>query len=994
MWFTVQMDPANPAYNMPFAFEADGLFDPGAFGEALEAVVRRHEPLRTLYLTHDGEPAQVVKPDAPPAFSVIDLSTAPFAEREPLALSLGRTAASRAFDLSRGPIVRCLYFKMTDRRGVILLGMHHIASDGWSMGVFFDEVSGYYAELVAGRRFEPPPLPIQYADYAVWQRQWLDSPAFTRSLDYWRTHLAGDLPELPVDRPRATAASPAGAMIARTLEPELVDRLTAFAADRSGSLFMALLAVYTASLRAYAGADLPIGAIIANRDRQELEPLIGFFVNTLVFHPRLADDPTLEALFARAQRAALDGFTHQDTPYDKLVESLRPARKPGLNPLFQAMFALQNLPGEALALPGARLAPMPEETPVAIYDLSLVAYPHEGGLTVRFIYKTDLFDADTIARFADAFHTAATLLATDCQRPLSAVVMPPRETRPAAPAAVPAAPDADEGDDPLSRTVPIGKPFESCRTYTLDRWLNLTPFGEPGELCIGGPGLARGYIGRPDLTALKFTPNPFVETPGDRLYRTGDRAVYLENGELDFLGRIDFQVKLRGFRIELGEIEELLDGHPGIQKAIAMVREDRPGDKRLVAYATRRGDAESGDSLAHDLRARCLARLPEYMVPAAIVLLDAFPLSPNGKIDRRALPAPDLAPAGEDVDPPRDSVERELAAIWEDLLDVRPIGIRANFFELGGHSLLSLRLMAQIQKRLGANLPVSALFQGPTIERLAELARRGAASAAFSPLVPIKPSGSKPPLFLVHAVGGDALGYLELAKAFGEDQPVYAFEAPGLDGVQEPETDLAALSERYIEAMRDRQPEGPWRLGGWSLGGVVAWEMTRRLRERGESVRLFLLDSYITICERAYEDAELALGFLSDLAAQSGRTFAPALNALDGARGGDAFRAALAQAREQTALPPDMDAGRLERLFRVYRANILAAAAYRPQPIRGKATLLRAADAAADYDPRPGWSAHGFEVAAVDVPGDHYTMLKPPHAATLAQTLTAMLTEP
>ncbi len=986
LWFVARLEPDNPAYNMPFNLALDGPFDLAAFDRGLAAMSARHETLRTVFLTdaEEREPLQRVLDDLPPALAVVDLSALPDQARPALTDALADAWHRRPFDLEAGPLVRALIVRRAAQDHALLFGMHHIISDGLSTDIFVREIALLYRGFSRGHDVALPPLRLHYADYAAWQRGWLRGETLDRQLDYWRARMAGPLPVLPTDRPRPHAPTSSAAFLPFPLTAEQTRRAEQLASAQSCTLFMVYLAAFDLALCAYTGQrDAVIGTPIANRRHAEVEPLIGFFVNTLALRLKLAGNPSLATVLRRAQDAAVGAFAHQDFPFAKLVQELNPDRDQRITPIFQAMYLFDKAaPAAAPAEDGDPLAfaPMAGDAAVAVYDLTLSVSHGEDGGAVSILYKDALYERATIEAMAGCFTVALDALTGDLDRRLSELefIGPVKRTL--------AAGSLDAGHN-----TPIGAPFANSRVYALDRHFQPAALGAPGELCLGGAGLARGYHGRSDLTAERFVPDPFSAQPGARLYRTGDLARFLPDGNLEFLGRVDFQVKIRGFRVELGEIEAALERCPIVNKALALVRRDRHGSQRLTAYVTTRAPSADAPSPEPELRAWCRARLPDYMVPAAFVILDAFPLGPNGKIDRRALPAADPKRVAEDGDPPRDAIERELAAIWETLLDTAPVGVHANFFELGGHSLLGIGLMSQIQKRLGANLPVSALFQNPTVSGLAQLVRRSDPTMAFSPLTPIKPSGVRPPLFLVHAVGGDALCYFDLARALPADQPVYAFEAPGLDGVQRPETGLAVLSGRYIDAVKTAGHKGPWRLGGWSLGGVIAWEMARQLEQGGEEAQLFLLDSYIDICDRAYAETDLALGFLFDLAARSGRTFTPNPEALSRRTGREALSEALRQAQAQDAAPPDLDDERLHRLFAVYRANLLAAGAYRPKPIRGRATLLRAANDRPGYDARTGWLARGFEVDAIETPGHHYSMLKPPNAVILAKTLADLL---
>jgi aspartate racemase len=389
------------------------------------------------------------------------------------------------------------------------------------------------------------------------------------------------------------------------------------------------------------------------------------------------------------------------------------------------------------------------------------------------------------------------------------------------------------GNGPLS----VGRPIANTQVYILDDDLQPLPVGVPGQLYIGGDGLARGYHNRPELTREKFIPEPF-KGPGVRIYSTGDMARYLPDGNIELLGRIDHQVKIRGFRIELGEIEATLSQHPDVRQTVVIVREDTPSEKRLVAYVVPR---PGRSPTVGDLRTFLGAKLPEYMVPSVFVMLEALPLTPNGKVNRRALPAPDTKrPELEKAFvTPRDTLELQLVKIWEEILGVQAIGVRDNFFELGGHSLLSVRLLARIKEELGAELPLATLFQAPTVEQLADVLRESQIGwqAPRSSLVAIQPGGSKPPFFCVPGNLGNVFVDLGgFAQHLGPDQPFYGLQ----DGIQNP-IRIEALAAHYIDEMQAVQPEGPYFLGGVCSGGVVAFEMAQQLLVQGQKVALLAL---------------------------------------------------------------------------------------------------------------------------------------------------------
>ena len=394
----------------------------------------------------------------------------------------------------------------------------------------------------------------------------------------------------------------------------------------------------------------------------------------------------------------------------------------------------------------------------------------------------------------------------------------------------------DEPDFPA-----VGRPAALKEVYVLDERMQPLPPGEAGELYLGGE-MARGYLNDPQQTAARFVAHPFSAVAGARLFRSGDRGRWLPGGQLEILGRLDHQVKLRGFRIELGEVETALSRQPGVSQAVALVREDRPGDRRLVAYVV------GGRSLEPArLRAALKERLPHYMVPAAIEVLQALPLTPNGKVDRKALPVPFAGQHSVRLkeDEPRDHIERHLVAIWEQVLRQAPVGIRDNFFDLGGHSLLAVQLMARVEAMFGRRLPLDTLwFNGGTVEAMASVLREEYRFGANPELVPIKP-GSRTPLFVPHIIGGNLFFYYELAHSLDAEQPVYGLQARGVFGAGLPDRSVEAIAAHCIEAMRVAQPQGPYLIAGYSSGGVIAYEMARQLWRGGKQVALLaLLDTY------------------------------------------------------------------------------------------------------------------------------------------------------
>ena len=398
-------------------------------------------------------------------------------------------------------------------------------------------------------------------------------------------------------------------------------------------------------------------------------------------------------------------------------------------------------------------------------------------------------------------------------------------------------------DSAPERITPIGRPVQNSRVYLLDPAFRPVPVGVPGEIHIGGEGLSRGYFKRPDLTAERFIDDTLNGNRGELLYRTGDRARFLGDGSIEFVGRTDYQVKIRGFRVEPGEIERTLERHPSVKEAVVMAKADGSSSKRLVAYIL---TDDTTASLSVDLRRFLKERLPDYMVPSAFVALEEFPLTRNGKLDREALPEPEAArDESRAFIAPRNEVETQLVHIWERVLGFRPVGVTDNFFDLGGHSLLAVRLFAEITRAFGTAMPLSAIFKSPTIAELATRVRSEGHADVEGALVPIQPLGSKPPLFFVHAYGGGVFFYRELSDHLGQDRPFYGLQAIGLDGRKAPLRRVEDMAARYIREMKTVQPKGPYYIGGRCLGAYIALEIANQLHASGEKVgMLAVLDSY------------------------------------------------------------------------------------------------------------------------------------------------------
>lgn len=541
---------------------------------------------------------------------------------------------------------------------------------------------------------------------------------------------------------------------------------------------------------------------------------------------------------------------------------------------------------------------------------------------------------------------------------------------------------------------PIGRLIANTRAYVLSQTGEPQPIGVPGELYLGGVGLALGYLKRPELTAAKFVRDPFSGGPGALLYRTGDLVRWMPDGSLDFVGRIDDQVKLRGYRIEPSEIESAIATHPGVREASVMVRPDGRGEQRLVAFVVARNAATKPD--LGDLRQHVGARLPKHMIPQAFVFLDTLPQTPNLKIDRTALARMAINEAQPTAAVmPRDSVELALRKIWERTLGRSPIGVTDNFFELGGYSMLAVRLMAEIEEHLGRRLHVNTLFAAPTIEGLAVALRKEVDAQPWTPIVPLREVGTKPPLWIVHPAGGTTFCYGALALELGDSQPVYTLQAIGMEPGQQPLATVGEMASLYLAAMRRQQTTAPWLLAGWSFGGLVAHEIALRLERAGTPAAfLGLIDTFSpTILPAALRDLDDAQQLVNlfgkdlPLVTDELRSLAP-----------EAQLAHVVElARGANLVPPDFDIDQAGRLLALYKTNATAVFSYRPEPISARVHLFRArtlppgpagevAASATDL----GWQAKsGVEVSWLE--GDHQSILRSPGAAALAREMAAKI---
>ncbi len=574
--------------------------------------------------------------------------------------------------------------------------------------------------------------------------------------------------------------------------------------------------------------------------------------------------------------------------------------------------------------------------------------------------------------------------------------------------------DSPAPEQPLRQPLSIGTPLANLQAYVLDAAMQPVPINVPGELYVGGAGLARGYVKHPARTAAHFVPHPFSTEPGERLYRTGDLVCWREDGTLAFLGRRDQQIKLRGHRIELGDVAAALRAHTAVQDAAVIVREERSGDQRLLAYVVPRQAQGAVPQRAfldpHALRHDLQTRLPAYMVPSAVVLLDTLPLTPTGKVDRRALaalePQPALpVPPGDRLthDSADDALVYELAAIWREVLGVPHVRPQDSFFALGGHSLLLVQMVERVQQHFGQQLPLMALLHGGTVAEMAALLRQPDTAKCASPLVPIQSAGDRPPLFFVHPLVGVVFPYYDLATQLGKVQPFYGLQSVGFDPAQEPHLSVEEMAAAYIRAIQTVQPTGPYNLGGWSLGSLVAFEMAQQLQRAGQPVgSLIVLDTsapsavqgnispiaavafFLTMMPRFIWPYVADYGYLLTQDNRAAPLPVPGLLRVL------LRRARMASVLRDNARPILTRQPLLKRMWYMMGVNIRVAAAYRAQAYPHSLTLLHTGHPSAD--PTLGWG--GLAAGGVDVrlmSGNHFSLLRQPHVQRVAREIRGIL---
>jgi amino acid adenylation domain-containing protein len=557
------------------------------------------------------------------------------------------------------------------------------------------------------------------------------------------------------------------------------------------------------------------------------------------------------------------------------------------------------------------------------------------------------------------------------------------------------------GGKQAGRMVPIGRPLSNGKAYVLDSELNPVGVGVSGEIYIGGAGVARGYLKREALTAEKFLPNPYSAEPGRRMYRTGDVGRYLKDGNIEFLGRKDHQVKIRGFRVELGEIEKTLMDYAEVREAVVIVREDETGDKRLVAYVVLEQRLEdchndrgkSWELQISELRERLLGKLPEYMVPNSYVQLEKLPLTHNGKIDRKSLPQPDTETQEHEYIGPRNPAEEILCRLWQEALRRQRVGIHDNFFKIGGHSLLAVQLISRVRSAFSTDMPLSVLFVAPTVARMAEHieATNRPERPQSQVLVSIQPHGWLSPFFCVHPVGGQVIGYGELSQELGLEQPFYGLQSPPANCFPESGVSIERLANLYNREIRSVQSVGPYLLSGWSMGGLVAWEMAQQLLKEGETIGLLaLIDTAPPSKYREADDRADGLSMLArfalDMSQLVGRDPGPMAKQFSQGTAEDQWRLVEETLISYGVLTPKAAHAEMTAMLDVFSRNFIAMNNYSLEHNKQPVVYFRASETA-EHVSRvwATWAAGGIQFHLV--PGDHFTMLRRPNVGIVAETL-------
>jgi acyl carrier protein len=691
-WVLDQIQPGSREWLAPMFLSLPAELEVTTVQRSLDALLARHEALRTRYPTPaGGEPTQLIEDPGQVGLRVVEAAAGD------LTAHFDREFA-RGFDLARGPLLRALLVRTPGREQVLLLAMHHIACDGWSTVVLERELRELCAAFHAGREPELAALPVQYADFATWQRGQLTPELLERELTYWRAALDGIAPlELPIDRPRPPAWDPRGELVPFRVAPGLADRVIGLGRQHGATPFTTLLTAFAALLSRYSGqVDLPVGVPVSGRLHPQTDGMVGFFLNSLVFRCDLSGAPSFVDAVGRVRDLSRSALAHQSLPFELLVDDLAPERDLGRTPLYQVEFDLHDEGWTGTAFDPAGMAAFQQAWRVAKTDLCLYLQRHpDGSMSGAIEYARALFDRATVDRFAAHYVRLLEAVAADPGLPLATVqFLTPSER--------------DQlltgGGDP--------------GVYLLDRHGNLAPIGVPGEICLGGGGVANDAVSRPGRTE-RSVPDPFGP-PGGRLLCSGELGRRQPDGSLQRLGRVDDRVTIRGCLVDPRNVAAVLATHRSVRAAAVVPYQPELAGTRLRAFWTAQAGPATAGPPVPELAAYCAARLPDYQVPSEFIRVDRIPLTGEGEPDRAALATLEGQSRPEPARPaPRSSAESAVAEIWAELL-AAPVDVDASFFGLGGNSILAIQMISRLRERFGVDVSVRLFFEQPTVARLAE----------------------------------------------------------------------------------------------------------------------------------------------------------------------------------------------------------------------------------------------------------------------------------
>ena len=831
-WLLDQLVPGgNPALTVPLALRLRGRLDPAALERTCNEVLRRHESLRTTFHAERGQLFQAIAPAAAMTVPLVDVQDFPPAERAQVPDHLLTEEMARPFDLARGPVWRARLVRVAPEDHLLLFPVHHIVADGWSNGVLVRELGAIYAAFAAGLPSPLPELPVQFADFAQWQQTLLASGGFDAQLAYWRGRLAGELPvlDLPVDRPRPPwrgQAAPGG-LRTRRVPPELARAIKTLAVREGASSFMVLLAAFTVLLSRYGGGqeDVLIGTSAANRDRLEVENLIGLFVNPLLMRVKLSGQPTFRELLGRVRRTVLDAFENADAPFEKLIEELQPRR-------LQVNFLYQHAFMQPVRLPDLEWTPVRVGTPGSLFEWMAAAIEEPGGLTLSIEYNADLFDPGTIDAVLVSYEQVLAAVAADDKTDTPVTCLP----------LVP----AGESGAGATRLHVEHRRLSAAGAAWTARCLEAAPLSGPR---LTRPGVTlRLRDGHDQPVPAGVLGEIWVDGLPESPWRTGDLGRRRPDGSLEWFEPAEAQHRLHGLRVDGRPIEAALRAHPHVRDAVLVWRSRARQTPQMAAYFVSDGAPAALVSPAQ-LRAFLKERLPEESVPARFIQVEALPLTTDGRLEEARLPdAPaegTAAPAEEAYDAPYLTLHHQIIDLWRELLGVRSIKIRDDFFALGGNSLLAMRMLYRIEQAFGKTLLPATLFQRATVEHLAdEILKQGDGEEAPE-VVRVQERGAKTPIFFLHGdISGGGFYCRRLSRGLGEDQPFYALPPVELRNPIEDRPTIEEMAAAHVRTIRSVRARGPYVIGGFCLGGLIAYEVARQLAAAGETVeRVLVIDA-------------------------------------------------------------------------------------------------------------------------------------------------------